>query len=422
MQFLEEKFVPLAAKIGSQKHLACIRDSFTTMMPLTIAGAVGVLFACIGSLFAETGLNMPAVQAGYEGFINSTGLSAVFGAMNSGTISMIAIIISGLLSYNLCAANGIEQPVGFAVGVACYLAGIPEVNGTYFGAQGLFVAMMGALIVGTIFPKLALNPKLQITMPDGVPPAVAKAFSSLIPAIITLVIMCAIYKYIPFFTGKTAWDLVTQFISTPLQGLTQGVGMIIVMYFMIGLLWTFGLHGANIVGSVTQPILTPLNLENVALFAAGKEPKWIVNGGEQAAFSFLGGSGATLGAIIAIFLFSKSKASRSIATLATPPGIFEINEPLVFGLPIVMNVIYMFPFIFGPVLIGVLTYFLMTMGMIRPCCISAPWVTPPILIGFLATGGDIRGAIWNVVSLGILTALWTPFIIMNDRLEAKEEA
>ena len=420
MKFLEEKFVPLAAAIGSQKHLACIRDSFTTMMPLTIAGAVGVLFACIGSLFDVTGLNMPAVMNGYNNFIASTGLQTVFGAMNAGTISMIAIIISGLLSYNLCAANGVEGSVGFAIGVACYLACLPEVSGTYFGAQGLFVAMISSLIVGTIFPKMALNPKLQITMPDGVPPAVAKAFSSLIPAIITLVIMCCGYTYLAKFTGMDAWTLVKTFISTPLSGLTQGVGMIIVCYFMIGLLWTFGLHGANIVGSVTQPILTPLSLENVALFAAGKEPKWTVNGGEQAAFAFLGGSGATLGAIIAIFLFSKSKASKSIATLATPPGIFEINEPLVFGLPIVMNVVYMFPFIFGPVILGIISYYLMELGMVRRCCISAPWVTPPILIGFLATGGDIRGAIWNVVAIALLTALWTPFIMMADKLEADE--
>jgi PTS system cellobiose-specific IIC component len=281
--------------------------------------------------------------------------------------------------------------------------------------------MISSLIVGTIFPKFALNPKLQISMPDGVPPAVAKAFSSLIPAIITLVIMCCGYTYVAKFTGMDAWTLVKTFISTPLSGLTQGIGMIIVCYFMIGLLWTFGLHGANIVGSITQPILTPLSLENVALFAAGKEPIWTVSGGEQAAFNFLGGSGATIGAIVAIFLFSKSKASRSIAVLATPPGIFEINEPLVFGLPIVMNVIYMFPFIFGPVILGIITYYLMELGMIRRCCISAPWVTPPILIGFLATGGDIRGAIWNVVAIGLLTVLWTPFIMMADKLEAGQE-
>ena len=421
MKFLEEKFVPLAAAIGSQKHLACIRDSFTTMMPLTIAGAVGVLFACIGSLFDVTGLNMPAVMNGYNNFIASTGLQTVFGAMNAGTISMIAIIISGLLSYNLCAANGVEGAVGFAIGVSCYLACLPAIDGTYFGAQGLFVAMISSLIVGTIFPKLALNPKLQITMPDGVPPAVAKAFSSLIPAIITLVVMCCGYTYLAKFTGMDAWTLVKTFISTPLSSLTQGVGMLIVSYFMIGLLWTFGLHGANIVGSVTSPILTPLGLENVALFAAGKEPIWTVSGGEQAAFCFLGGSGATIGAIIAIFLFSKSKASRSIAALATPPGIFEINEPLVFGLPIVMNVIYMFPFIFGPVILGIISYYLMELGMVRRCCISAPWVTPPILIGFLATGGDIRGAIWNVVAIVLLTVLWTPFIMMNDKLEAGQE-
>ena len=87
-----------------------------------------------------------------------------------------------------------------------------------------------------------------------------------------------------------------------------------------------------------------------------------------------------------------------------------------------MNVIYAIPFILGPIIMGVITYFLMESGIIRRPCIQAPWVTPPILIGFLCTGGDIKGAIWNAIEIVLLTILWTPFVMMSDKVEAKEAA
>ncbi len=434
MKFLEEKFVPFAAKVGAQKHLACIRDSFVVIMPLTIAGALGVLLNNFHTLFAPSGLNMPAIQEGYSNFLASSGLGTVFAALNNGTIAMMAVLLAGMLTSKLTAVNGGDAEAGFVVGLAGYLCGVAQnydalyADGTKFpgaaidakllAADGLFVAMIFGLLMGTLFPKLSNNPKLQIKMPDGVPPAVSKSFSSMIPAIIVMLVVAAIYGYAEKFTGMNVWQIVTKFLSTPLQGLSQNVIMVIVMYFMIDLLWIFGLHGANIVGSVTTPILTPLSNANVNRFANGEEPLNTVVGGLQSGFAFLGGSGATLGCIIAIFIFSKSKASKTIAQLALAPGLFEINEPLTFGLPIVMNMVLAIPFIIGPIVLGVVTFYLMESGIIRRPCIEAPWVTPPVLIGFLCTGGDIKGAIWNVVEIVLLTVLWTPFIIMNDKVEA----
>jgi len=436
MKFLEEKFVPLAAKIGSQKHLVSIRDAFVVMMPLTIAGAVGVLLACIGQLFAESGLNMPGVQTAYESFINNTGLLTVFGALSAGTIDIMAILIAGLISYNLTNANGGDGLAGLTVGIAAFLCGIKinlagvDANGNpaatflngLLGSSGLFVAMLVGLLVGEVFPRLSASKKLQITMPDGVPPAVAKSFSSLFPAIITLAIVAAIYSYVFKFTGKSFFDVITEVLATPLKGLSQNVFFLIVQFFMIDLLWMFGLHGANIVGSVTTPVLSPLGIENMNNFAAGKEPQNTVTGTMGSAFAVIGGSGATLGLIIAIFIFSKSKAARTIAQLGVAPGIFEINEPITFGLPVVMNVVYAIPFICGPIILVVITYYLMEAGLIRRTCIEAPWVTPPILYGFLATGGDVKGAIWNAIELVLLTVIWTPFVMVNDKVEARQAA
>ena len=317
MKFLEEKFVPFAAKVGAQKHLACIRDSFVVIMPLTIAGALGVLLNNFHTLFAPSGLNMPAIQEGYSNFLASSGLGTVFAALNNGTIAMMAVLLAGMLTSKLTAVNGGDAEAGFVVGLAGYLCGVAQnygalyADGTKFpgaaidakllAADGLFVAMIFGLLMGTLFPKLSNNPKLQIKMPDGVPPAVSKSFSSMIPAIIVMLVVAAIYGYAEKFTGMNVWQIVTKFLSTPLQGLSQNVIMVIVMYFMIDLLWIFGLHGANIVGSVTTPILTPLSNANVNRFANGEEPLNTVVGGLQSGFAFLGGSGATLGCIIAIF-------------------------------------------------------------------------------------------------------------------------
>lgn len=422
MKFLEETFVPMAAKVGSQKHLASIRDAFTSIMPLTIAGAIGVLLLCIGGLFDTTGLNMPGVMNGYNNFIASTKLNGVFSALNNGTLNFMAILLASGLSRNLVKANGGDEVAGAAIGMAgyvCGMGGIGDATAGLFGSQGLFVAMIMSIVIGEIFPRLSNNPKLKITMPDGVPPAVAKAFSSLIPAILTMIIVACIYTYLEALTGMNVWALVNKYLSAPLAGLSQSVGMVIVMYFMIDFLWIFGLHGANIVGSVTTPILTPLALENTALFAAGQEPKNTVVGGLTSGFVFFGGSGATIGCLVAIFLFSKSKAARTIATLATAPGLFEINEPLTFGLPIVLNMVLAIPFVLGPIVLGVLTYFIMEAGLIRRPCIDAPWVTPPIICGFLCTGGDFKAVIWNVIEIVGLSALWTPFVLMNDRVSGE---
>lgn len=434
MKFLEEKFVPIAAKIGSQKHLVAIRDGFVVVMPATIAGAIAVLVNNIHLLFGETGLNMPAIGDGFKSFIDSTGISAVCNMVNNGSINMMAILVAPMIAMNLAKANNGDEKATAIVTLAAYIApmavtsdaagaigakGTAYLSQTLFKADGLFVAMICALFIGEIFPRLSKLDALKITMPDGVPPAVSNTFSSLVPAMIGVFVWPIICNIVLSVSGDSMWVLINNIVGAPLKSISQSVFTLILIYFMIDFLWIFGLHGANVVGSITTPVLTPLSLENVETFAAGGEPQNTVVGEVQSGFAFLGGSGATIGLIIAIFIFSKSKAARTVASISVAPGIFEINEPLTFGLPIVMNVVYAIPFILGPIILGTITYFLMEGGMLRRPCIQAPWVTPPILIGFLCTGGDIRGAIWNVIEIVILVVLWTPFVMMNDRIEAR---
>ena len=444
MKFLEEKFVPMAAALGSQRHLVAIRDAFVAIMPVTIVGAIAVLINNIQGIFAENGLNVPSIKDGYTNFIQSTGISDVMSAINKGSINMMAILLVASLGYQM--ARGLDGD-GIAtsiVSMTCYLGIVPSVQSisnvvsweknaklvevatgdiasgaiaaNKLDSNGMFVGMLLTILVAEIFVRLSRNDKLKITLPDGVPPAVANSFTVLIPAIITVIGVVAAGIYIKRITGSDLWQIITKFVSAPLTNVADSVGTAALIMFLINFLWIFGLHGANIIGSVTTPIFTPLLYENTAAYEQGILPPNVINGVQV--YSTIGGSGSTFGLILAILLFGKVQAEKTVIGISVAPGLFEINEPITFGIPIVMNPTYMLPFVAGPVILGIVSYLLMDANIIERVCLSAPWVTPPVLYPFLATGGGIKAAIYQVIEIVFVTALYTPFVMMSNKQNA----
>ena len=451
MKFLEEKFVPLAARIGSQRHLVAIRDAFVVIMPVTIVGAIAVLINNIQGIFSKNGLNVVAIQEGYTNFITSTGIKDVMTAVNKGSINMMAILLVVTLGYQMAKGLDGDGIATSVVGLTCYLGLAPAVQtlannytlptdktitsievltgdvasgglaSNKLDSNGMFVGMILTIIVAEIFVRLSRNDKLKITLPDGVPPAVAGSFTVLIPAIITVILVVAVGIYIEKFSGMNLWVIIQKFVSAPLNSVADTLGTAVLVEFLIAFLWVFGLHGANIVGSVTTPIFTPMLLENTAAYEAGKTGADLPNiaHGMQA-FAVIGGSGSTIGLIIAVLIFGKVQAERTVIGISVAPGLFEINEPITFGVPIVMNPVYMLPFIIGPTILGAASYILMDLGVIERVVLSAPWVTPPILFPFLATGGGIKAAIWAAIEIVLLTLLWTPFVMISNKQNARE--
>ena len=444
MKFLEEKFVPMAAALGSQRHLVAIRDAFVAIMPVTIVGAIAVLINNIQGIFAENGLNVPSIKDGYTNFIQSTGISDVMSAINKGSINMMAILLVASLGYQM--ARGLDGD-GIAtsiVSMTCYLGIVPSVQSisnvvsweknaklvevatgdiasgaiaaNKLDSNGMFVGMLLTILVAEIFVRLSRNDKLKITLPDGVPPAVANSFTVLIPAIITVIGVVAAGIYIKRITGSDLWQIITKFVSAPLTNVADSVGTAALIMFLINFLWIFGLHGANIIGSVTTPIFTPLLYENTAAYEQGILPPNVINGVQV--YSTIGGSGCTFGLIIAILLFGKVQAEKTVIGISVAPGLFEINEPITFGIPIVMNPTYMLPFVAGPVILAIVSFLLMQANIIERVCLSAPWVTPPVLYPFLATGGGIKAAIYQVIEIVFVTALYTPFVMMSNKQNA----
>ena len=443
MRFMEEKFIPIAARIGSQRHLVAIRDSFVVIMPVTIVGAIAVLINNIHGIFAENGLNMVSIQQGYGDFILNTGIKDVMTSVNKGSINMMAILLVAVLGYNMAKGMGGDGIATTVVSMTCYLGLVPAVS-TFSGtvdalaagdiaaatggiaankldSNGMFVGMLLTVVVAEIFVRLSRNEKLKITLPDGVPPAVAGSFTVLIPAVITVLLIVACGTYVYRITGMNLWQIIFKFVSAPLTSVADTLGTAILIMFLINLLWVFGLHGANIIGSVTTPIFTPMLLENTSAYESGlsgKDIPNIVNGVQV--YSTLGGSGATIGLIIAVLLFGKVEAERTVIGISIAPGLFQINEPITFGIPIVMNPTYMLPYIAGPVILAAVSYILMSIGAIERVALSAPWVTPPILFQFLSTGGGIKAAIFAVAELVFLTVLWTPFVLMSNKQNAEK--
>ena len=451
MKFLEEKFVPFAAKLGSQRHLVAIRDAFVVIMPVTIVGALAVLINNIQGVFAENGLNIMSIYNGYSNFLKTTGIGDVMTAVNKGSINMMAVLLVAALGYQMAAGMDGDGIATSIVSLTCYLGLAPAVQtlttsyatsaadgsslesievatstiasggiaGAKLDSNGMFVGMLLTIAVSEIFVRLSRNDKLKITLPDGVPPAVAGSFTVLIPAIFTVIIVVAAGIYVDKLTGMNIWDIIQKFVSAPLNSVADTVGTAILVELLIHVLWVFGLHGANIVGAVTTPIFTPMGVANTAAFENHEPIPNIVS--SVAMFARLGGSGATLGLIIAVLLFSKVQAERTVISISIAPGLFEINEPITFGMPIVMNPTYMLPFIVGPTLLAVLTYICMQTNIIERGCLSIPWVTPPVLTGFLVTGGGFRAAIFQVVTIILDTILWVPFVMMSNKQNATAE-
>ena len=444
MKFLEEKFVPFAARIGSQRHLVAIRDAFVVIMPVTIVGAVAVLINNIQGVFAENGLNVMSIYNGYTNFINNTGISDVMSAVNKGSINMMAVLLVVTLGYQMAKGLNGDGIATSVVSLTCYLGLAPAVqtlNNSYSWAEnaknvevltddiasggiagakldsnGMFVGMLLTIVVAEVFIRLSKNDKLKITLPDGVPPAVAGSFTVLVPAILTVILIVAAGTYIDRFTGMNLWTIIQKFVSAPLNSVADTLGTAVLVSFLTHILWVFGLHGANLVGAVTTPIFTPMLVQNTAAFENHQAIPNVVPGVDL--FTKMGGSGATLGLLIASLLFSKVQAERTVISISIAPGLFEINEPIIFGLPIVMNPIYMLPFILGPVVLSITTYLLMDFNIIERGCLSIPWVTPPLLSGFLVTGGGFRATIYQAIGIVFLVLLWTPFVMMSNKQNA----
>ncbi|MFK4567173.1 PTS sugar transporter subunit IIC [Enterococcus sp. UD-01] len=415
VQWMEKYFMPKASVIAAQRHLVAIRDAFVVTMPLMILGALAVL---INNLpipgFADL------MDKLFPKIVNDAPIWKSFGGnIWNGTFAIFSVLIAFLVAYNLVKSYGKDGIAAGTVSVASFFA-VGGLSG--MDATGLFIALVIALISGEIFQRLVGNEKLVIKMPDGVPPAVAKSFAALLPAMITISLFSLITSILFGFGIDNIVVSFYEAVQKPFMGLANSYPSALLLAFITPFLWFFGLHGANMVDPLMQTINVPAIDANIKALEAGKQIPYIVNKPFFDSFVNLGGTGATLGLLIAIFIVGrKNKPYKVITNLSLAPGLFNINEPVMFGLPIVLNPIMFIPFIITPMVLVTIAYVATATGLVPGATFMPPWVTPPIIGGFLATK-SIAGGVLAAVNLIVSVLIYLPFVKVATDQFLKQEA
>ena len=420
--FMEKYFIPVAAKIGGEKHLAAIRDGFIAIIPIIMAGAFAILINNFGNIVPGYDTLMKDVFGAHW----KTWGSAVW----NGSYAIMSLLVAFSISYNLAKSRDSDGLAAGLVSVATFILFFGDLAKTtsFLGTNGLLLAIVIALIVGDAMSFLLGNPKLVLKMPAGVPPAVAKSFASLFPSLIIIGIAGIVQCVYQSFMTISIPELIFQSIQAPLQGVVGSFWGALVLVFVIQMLWWFGLHGSNMMLPIINGVLLPLTIDNMHLVAEGKAPIYIVNDQFLNSYVFFGGAGATLCLMIAIFIANKMRRKKSeiqltISKLAIAPGIFNINEPIIFGMPICLDAIYMVPFIFVPLLNVVIAYFALAWHFVPLVQLEVNWVMPPVLSGLFACN-SWKGAALSIVLIVIDILIYLPFaMVAADRdVKLQEQA
>lgn len=427
MSFMERYLVPVAAKFGSQRHLVAIRDGFVGMIPIAMIGAFGSLLKNLPlqpyqDFLANTAIGGHIATVGGNLWWGSLALMSLFlvisvayalansynaNALQAGLIALCSFLI--LTPQTMTVGEGAEAIVGWGA--------IPW---GYVSTNGLFTAMVVALISTELFVKLSNVSSLTIKMPDSVPPAVSRSFAKLLPGLITITIMAIIGVAVTTLSdGKFINDLLQEYLAKPLTGVADSLGGAIFVVLFVHVLWIFGLHGANIALPVISPILMELGGKNVELASQGATTGYSVFAGAFLdAFVYLGGAGVCIGLVIALMIAGKRR--KDMIALGGPPALFNINEPIIFGMPIVLNPIYMIPFVLGPVICVITSYLAISSGLVPPVIMpTIPWITPPIFGAVIATG-SIKGGILAAVNIVLSVLIYLPFVAADERMAKKQ--
>ncbi|MBF0788072.1 MULTISPECIES: PTS sugar transporter subunit IIC [unclassified Streptococcus] len=421
------KVIAPIMKFVNMKGIIALKDGMLAILPLTV---VGSLFLILGQLPFE-GLN----QA----------ITAVFGAawteplmqVYSGTFAIMGLISCFSIGYSYAKNSGVEPlPAGVLSLSAFFIllrsSYIPEqgeaigdaITKVWFGGQGIIGAIIIGLVVGAIY-TVFIQRHIVIKMPEQVPQAISKQFEAMIPAFVIFLLSMIVYIGSKVITGGgTFIEMIYDVIQVPLQGLTGSLYGAIGIAFFISFLWWFGVHGQSVVNGVVTALLLSNLDANKALLTAGtlsvKNGAHIVTQQFLDSFLIMSGSGITFGIVVAMLFAAKSKQYKALGKVAAFPALFNVNEPIVFGFPIVMNPVMFVPFLMVPILAAVIVYGAIAVGFMAPFSgVTLPWSTPAIISGFMVAGW--QGAVVQLLILLVSTLVYFPFFKVQDRITYKNE-
>lgn len=442
LEKLGEKLYPVAEKLGNNKYLMAMKDGFINIMPLLIIGSMVLVLNNVvlewgeNSLWYGLGIHInPATAAKLAEY-------KLFGNFIwQGTLAIMALLISFTVAYNLAKQNEDDAISVAVLSVAAFFAiqiwnvdvaynevgdtvAAFAINTNNIGGGNIITAILVSLSTASIYNWFSRR-KILIKMPEGVPPSVGRAFEALIPGTVILVIAALIASVLQMNFNLEFSQIISMAIAEPLQKIGSDGPIVAYIYVTLSnLLYFFGIHGPNVLSFIDMTVLTPNAVANADALAQGLEPTIIFSKGMLDSFVFIGGGGATLGLIIAIFVASKHKADRAMAKFALAPALFNINEPLVFGLPIVMNPVLFIPFVVLPPLLLTTAWiqinFYHALGLLENIGgVLIPWVSP-VGIGAFLSYQSLIAIVIAFTQLALATVIYLPFVFAMNKVRDNE--
>lgn len=421
--------------------------SFRIVRAIMAAGMACIPFTIVGSMFLVLNV-IPQTFTFLEGFWNSTFLKIgdLYMLANKATMGIPALYFCLVIGYEYTKIYAEEEDLdvnplnGALLSMFAYFMAIPQLvmddgkmvlvnimkkdvnifNGwemsgdgvSRLGTTGIFTAIIMSIIAVQLY-RLCVKRQWIIKMPEAVPEGVSRSFTALIPAFLVAFVILA-------FTGiLVAFDTdIFKIIAVPfgfVVNLTSSWIGILVIYFLIHALWIVGIHGANIISA----FITPIVLSNMQLNIEGAN---IPFAGEfQNSFVVMGGSGATLGLCVFIAFLAKSEQLRVLGKASLAPGLFNINEPLVFGLPIVYNPFLAIPFFLAPMVSASIGYWTIKLELVKPIIAQVPWPSPIGFGAFIGTAGSLMAVLVSLICGFVAFLIWFPFIKIYDKKLVEQE-
>ena len=393
-----------ATGLTGNAYLSAVRAGMVAVVPLTIVGGVFMIVAH---------LPVPGWEIRVQPYLQllQVPVTATFGVLALVACFSIACELGTHLTQEPVASGTIATVVFLLLQIDL---DTQTFSSDGLGSRGLFTAIVVALVSVRV-QRWFTDAKLVIRLPASVPPIVAHSFLSLSPLFFLVVGFWAVR----FVAGVDIDQLVTSAFQ-PLVFALNTLPGILAYACLVTLLWSIGINGDNAVDAIVAPIFLQYLSENVLAMANGQPLPYITAYGFFTTFVTVGGTGATL-ALALLLWHSKAPGFRQVSRLSLPTQIFQINEPIFFGLPIVLNPLFMIPYVLSALVLTAGTYLLMDWSVIGRPFVNVPWTTPPIIGHYLVSGGDLRAAVWGAVSIGIAMAVYFPFAKAAERRQLRAQ-
>lgn len=431
LNLLEKYLSPIADKVAQNTVLQAIKDAFILSMPFTVVGSLAGLVKSQGDYWCGR------YNVSLDGLLGN--ILNIFGNVNQVAMGLVGIVIviasSFFYAIHLKENNNKIVPVTTSIiALVTYFATIPSkilVEGkeaigyapNFFNYEGMFTGLIIGLVTAFLYGKL-VGSKFTIKLPDTVPPSILDSFRAIIPFFIVLIIFSTIKEIVEFAGFDSLQQVVAQFIVAPLSNIGTGLPAVIIVIIVMQLLWFFGIHGFSIMWGLISVLWMPIFMEHIDIYVKTGSfdsitqvaPNTLSN-----VYAMIGGSGSTLALVVLLlFMAPKGSAERAVGKVAIIPGCFGINEPVTFGLPIVLNPIMFLPFVFVPVINAIIAYFAIKVGLVTPLVVLNSGAEPVILNVFVLAAFKLAPVILYILLFILDMVLYAPFVKLQLRQDKHE--